>query len=96
MMLSSQGKWQFRLLVGSLGTALCWNGRLLTLGRNFLTLYFSSVDSCQLPLHRMFCPTAFSLQRERKPTHFPIIVQNCWEFVLVLVSSGGQCQCQMW
>jgi hypothetical protein len=28
------------LLVGCLDTALCWNGRWLTLGRNFLTLFF--------------------------------------------------------
>jgi hypothetical protein len=39
-MLSSHGKWQFMLLVGCLGTALCWNGSLLTLGRNFLTHFF--------------------------------------------------------
>jgi hypothetical protein len=43
-MLCSQGKWHFMLLVGCLGTALCWNGRLLTLGRNFLTLFSFSLQ----------------------------------------------------
>jgi hypothetical protein len=50
-MLSSQGKWQFMLLVG------CWNDRLLALGRNFLTPFFqltivrNHYTECSPPLH---------------------------------------------
>jgi hypothetical protein len=94
VMLSSQGKWRFMLLVGCMGTALCWNGRLLTLGKNFLTLFFQLTVTI---IH--VSPTAEhpskrpSLQSESKPIHFPIIALHCWEFVLV--SSGDERRCQM-
>jgi hypothetical protein len=76
-MLSSQGKWQFMLLVRCLGTALCWNGRLLTFGRNFLTLF--SVDSN----HYIECSPLHSIHQkgllfsESKPTNFPSVAQKC-------------------
>jgi hypothetical protein len=56
-MLSSHGKWWFMLPVGCLGTALCWNGKLLTLGRISVTLFFqltiisNHYTECSLPLH---------------------------------------------
>jgi hypothetical protein len=70
------------LLVGCLGTALCWNGRLLALRRNFLTLFLQlSVTITEDVL--LHCTVSIS---ESKPTHFCVITQNSWG--LVLVTSG--------
>jgi hypothetical protein len=77
------------LLVGCLGTALYWDGRLLTLERNFLTLFFSWQLS--VTIHRMSPPLHSIHQkgllfRVRQTNTFP-----CYRTELV-----GVCANQFW
>jgi hypothetical protein len=90
-MLSSQGKWQFMLLVGCLGTALCWNCRLLTLWRNFLALFFqltvvsNRYTECSPPLHSIHQKGLLPSKRE----HTNIFPQYCTDLL-------GVCASQFW